>query len=141
MNLYWIRTIIFIIFFSACYHKKNSYNGAYEIVKSIVSIDKINNGKYFLIMPEGKGCEVCNIHFVSKFKKLSKKKNLIIISNNFNLPKTPNFYLDSSDKISNSSMGFIGTALLIKKNNQFEKILSLDANTIDKLDSIINLIE
>jgi hypothetical protein len=80
---------------------------------------------------------LCNIHFISQFKEFGEKKRHVIVSDNYNLPVLPNYYLDTLEKLSKANLGFIGTTLLIKKENQFEKIISLNANTANQFDSIL----
>ncbi|MFA9215382.1 MAG: hypothetical protein ACEQSR_16340 [Candidatus Methylacidiphilales bacterium] len=129
-----------IFFISACSPKGNQYQGAFEIAESLVGDNKMQEQTYFLIMPDEQGCNSCNLHFSNQLKQLGTKKNLLIITDNLALPKTKNCYLDSLDKLRYNDLGFLGTALLVVKNKQFEKVLSLDANTINDLDSIINII-
>lgn len=140
MNLYWTKIALLLILLSACSPKANEYNNAFEIAQALVGKEQMQEQTYFLIMPDGLGCNPCNLHFSSQLKQLGTKKNLLIITNNLELPKTNNCYLDSLDKLRHTDLGFLGTALLVVKNKQFEKVLSLDANTIDDLDSIINII-
>lgn len=137
MNLYWNKIAILLMLLSACSPKANQYNNAFEIAKALVGKELMQEQTYFLIMPDGLGCNPCNLHFSSQLKQLGTKKNLLIITDNLELPKTNNCYVDSLDKLSHNDLGFMGTALLVVKNKQFEKVLSLDANTINQLDSII----
>ena len=141
MNLYWTKIAILLILLSACSPISNQYQGAFEIAQALVGKVKMQEQTYFLIMPDGLGCNTCNQHFSSQLKQLGAKKNLLIITDNLELPKTKNCYVDSLDKLSHNDLGFLGTALLVVKNKQFEKVLSLNANTITQLDSIIKQID
>jgi hypothetical protein len=141
MNLYWNKIALLLILFSACSPKANQYNNAFEIAQALVGKEQMQEQTYFLIMPDEQGCNTCNQHFSSQLKQLGTKKNLLIITDNLELPKTNNCYIDSLDKLRHNDLGFLGTALLVFKNKQFEKVLSLDANTITQLDSIIKQID
>jgi len=141
MNLYWNKIALLLILLSACSPKANEYHHAFEIAQALVGKEQMQEQTYFLIMPDGLGCNVCNLHFSHQLKQLGTKKNLLIITDNLDLPKTNNCYIDSLDKLSQNDLGFLGTALLVVKNKQFEKVLSLDANTITQLDSIISEID
>lgn len=139
MNSIWIKILVLIIFFISC--SNNQFDKAYQVANKFVAMDKIPNGTYFVIMQDGAGCESCNTHFIAGINNIKRKKNLILITDIYNLPNSSNIYIDSLDLLRSTDLGFSGTALLLKNGNSFNKVLSFGANTLNKLDSIIETIE